>query len=162
MTKNKITTKDKAKVVGVRQFADTETGEMFSAEVILKETADANFKKIWIHHILEAIDEIGNAKMKVLFWLMEQADNQNRVIGTVRGFAKETGTSPGTIQSLLTALQKANVLKREFNGVWQLNPDVVWKGSHGKRMDVLIRYRTQQLELPFEENVQPSLQEQAA
>lgn len=135
------TRKTETKIIGLKRFVDVSTGEVFNAEVIVKDIGDANFKKIWIGHILEAIEEIGNAKMVVLFWLMDHADHNNRIYGTVRSIAEDTKVSTATVARLMRVLQESNVIKREFNGVWQLNPEVVFKGTHNRRMDVLIRYR---------------------
>jgi len=128
------------KVIGRRELIDVATGEVMSAEVIVRE-GDSDFKKIWISHILEAIDEVGNAKIKVLFYLIDHANSDNIIIGTIDDIAAATGTGSATVARLLKSLQKHNIIKMEHKGVWRLNPAVVFKGGHNRRMDVLIRYQ---------------------
>ena len=42
-------------------------------------------------------------------------------------------------------------MRLEYGGRWMLNPAVVFKGGHTRRMNVLIRYQSmEQQELPLE------------
>ena len=141
-------------------WINRETGEIIEAETITRETTDSGFQKIWLMHILEAIEEVGNAKIQVLFWMLKSADVNNRVHGTYEEIAKGSKVSVSTVARLMTTLQKCDIVRREYGGVWLLNPAIVFKGHHKKRMDVLIRYHEpKQLELPFEEkeikNIKP-------
>ena len=91
---------------------------------------------------VELVSEVGNAKMKVLMWLLKKADANNQIAASLREIAKETGTSVATTQRLMNALLEANVLVRNGRyGLWRLNPDVVFQGSHRGRMNVLVSYR---------------------
>jgi predicted transcriptional regulator len=138
------------RILGTRQLIDSETGEKLSAHVVSRSVVDKDFKKLWLGHILEAVDEIGNAKMRILFWMLENCDYENRVIATMRKLSAETGTGLETVNRLLKALVKHNIVKREQVGVYRLNPNVIFNGTHDKRMDVLIRYEATQQELPLE------------
>lgn len=129
---------------GVRTLRDEETGELIETQVVERriEDADAGFHKVWLGHILELVSEVGNAKMKVLMWLLKKADANNQIAASLREIAKETGTSVATTQRLMNALLEANVLVRNGRyGLWRLNPDVVFQGSHRGRMNVLVSYR---------------------
>ena len=56
----------------------------------------------------------------------------------------------------MASLRKANVVRLEYGGRWMLNPAVVFKGAHQRRMNVLIRYRSmEQQELPLELPAEP-------
>ena len=73
------------------------------------------------------------------------------VRATLDDIAAKTGVSRRTVASLMTALRKANVVQLEYGGRWMLNPAVVFKGGHSRRMNVLIRYKAmEQQELPLE------------
>lgn len=125
---------------GERRLVDFETGEVIEAQVVTKTAGDAGFHKIWLHEILELVDEVGNAKMRVLLWFLSRADSQNQVLATLTEIAEATDTSRATVQRLLSSLKKANVITETRRSLWRLNPKVIFKGDHGKRMSVLVKY----------------------
>jgi len=140
-TKRLTATAKKMKIEGKRTYIDRETGELVDCRVVKIEDADANFEKLWLGHILEAIDEIGNAKMKVLMYLLSNRDKHNNsIITTNRRLADATGISLDTVSRTLIALKRNKIITRT-TGVIFLNPDVVFKGDHQHRMNVMIRYQ---------------------
>lgn len=143
------------KFEGLRRLVDTTTGEVIDAQVVTKTAGDVGFHKIWLHEILELVEEVGNAKMRVLMWLLSKADAQNQVWATWSDIAKETGVSRRTVASLMAALRDANVLTETRRSVWRLNPQVIFKGDHNKRMAVLVKYRDDKQGDLFEEPVAP-------
>jgi hypothetical protein len=136
---------------GQRRLVDTTTGEVIDANVVIKTVGDAGFHKIWLHEILELVDEVGNAKMRVLMWLLSQADAQNQVWATKREIAAACDVGTATVQRLMSALQAANVIAETRRSVWRLNPEVIFKGDHNKRMAVLVKYRDEKQGDLFEE-----------
>lgn len=140
-----------AKFVGQRRFIDADTGEVFDSHYVIKEASDAGFKKIWLGHILAAVEEVGNAKMRVLIKLLDMADSNNMLLGTHAEIAQRTGVGEATVKRLMAALVRCNVISAPRRSQWRLNPDVVFRGGHGRRMNVLISYRDEkQAELPLE------------
>ncbi|ETN81376.1 firmicute plasmid replication protein [Necator americanus] len=143
-----------AKLVGPDVWINQRTGEIIETQTLTKDIkgdVDVGFHKLWIGHILETIDEVGNAKVKVLFWLIRNMDSSNMVKATVRQIAERSGVGEATVKRLMAALRKANVVKLEYGGRWVLNPAVVFKGGHSRRMNVLIRYQSmEQQQLPLE------------
>ena len=143
-----------AKLLGSDVWINQSTGEIIEAQTLSKEVTgdvDIGFEKLWVGHILDAVQEVGNAKMQVLFWLIRNKDRNNMVRATLDDIAAKTGVSRRTVASLMTALRKANVVQLEYGGRWMLNPAVVFKGGHSRRMNVLIRYKAmEQQELPLE------------
>ena len=142
-----------ARVLGADSWINQRTGEIIETQTLSREVkeVDIGFHKLWIGHILETIEEVGTAKVRVLFWLMKSADQNNMVRGTVNQIAQATGVSRATVGSLMAALRKADVVRLEYGGRWLLNPAVVFKGGHDRRMNVLIRYKSmEQNELPLE------------
>jgi DNA-binding transcriptional ArsR family regulator len=133
---------------GERQFVDTSTGEVIDAQVVARSVdGDAGFDKIWLGTILELVEEVGNAKMRVLLWLLQNRDAKNIVHATKDEIASATDTSRATITSLLGALRKANVISEVRRSVWRLNPNVIWKGAHHTRMSVMIRYSDERADM---------------
>lgn len=146
-----------ARVGGSDRWVNQQTGEIIETQTLTKEVkeVDIGFHKLWIGHILETIEEVGNAKVKVLFWLLKQADGSNIIRATLDDIADKTGVSRRTVASLMAALRKADVVRLEYGGRWALNPAVMFKGGHDKRMNVLIRYKSMEqqelsLEVPVE------------
>jgi DNA-binding transcriptional ArsR family regulator len=144
---------------GTRRLIDSETGEIIEAQTIVKTAGDAGFHKIWLHHILDAVDEVGNAKMRVLMWLLSKANAQNQIMATKDEIAAATKVSRATVTRLLSALKAAEIVVETRRSVWRLNPDVVFKGDHNKRMAVLIKYQDESQGDLFE---QPPVEPEAA
>jgi hypothetical protein len=132
----------KIEIVGSRDFADVNTGEISTFNVIKQQEQDSNFDKIWVALIFSAIEEFGSRKMDVLTWLIENRDRgNNTILKTVAEIAKKTGTDKGTVTSTLNILVKHKLAKRKTGIVW-LSPDVIFRGGHGKRMNVLIQFNS--------------------
>jgi len=141
---------------GSRRLQDLETGEVLDTQLVEKTVGDVGFHKIWLHEILDLVDEVGNAKMVVLMWLLSHADAQNKIFATGREIAEGAGTSPRTVTALMAKLQEANIITKVRYSVWRLNPDVIFKGDHNKRMAVLIRYRDETQADLFDEAPAPA------
>jgi DNA-binding transcriptional regulator YhcF (GntR family) len=109
--------------------------------VISQEEQDFNFDKFWLTQIMFAIDEFGSQKMKLLMHLISTRDRgNNTVLKTVRELEKETGINKNTINTTLKILEKNKIIRRKI-GVIFISPDVIFKGGHNKRMNILIQYR---------------------
>jgi hypothetical protein len=147
---------------GERRLVDTETGEIIPAQVVTKTVGDAGFHKVWLHEILELVDEVGNAKMRVLMWLLSKADAQNQILATKDEISKATGVSRATVTRLMVALRDANVIAETRRSLWRLNPKDIFKGDHDKRMAVLVKYRYEKQSDLFDEQVKGTDSRQAA
>lgn len=131
---------------GSRRLIDTDSGEIIETQVVERAFAagDSGFHKIWLGHILELVQEVGNAKMQVLVWLLKQADGQNQILASMKEIAEGAGVGVATVERLMSSLVKANVIARPHRyGPWRLNPSVIFQGSHQQRMNVLIKYRSE-------------------
>lgn len=136
---------NQARLLNPDVWINQRTGEIIETQTLTREVkgdVDIGFEKLWVGHILEAVEEVGNAKMQVLFWLIRNKDRNNMVRATLDDIAAKTGASRSTVARLMASLRKANVVRLEYGGRWMLNPAVVFKGRHDRRMNVLIRYRS--------------------
>lgn len=136
---------------GTRRLRDEATGEIIETQFVERsvEPGDSGFHKLWLGQILDLIEEVGNAKMQVLRWMLSQADAHNQIRGGIRDIAAGSGVSLGTVNTLLAALRAANVVTRDGRyGLWRLNPDVIFQGRHASRMNVLIQYREEKKRSP--------------
>ena len=134
------TTRRKMKIVGKQAYIDQETGEMNEVQVIDIEERDANFHKIWLSHILNSIDLIGNQKTKLAFWILDNIDSENQLIMTQRKIAKNSGISLYTVSETLKVLMDSNFLQKINSGAYRVNPNVLWKGGKSARMNILLKY----------------------
>ena len=151
------TTRRKVKVIGKQEYIDPRTGQIKEMQVIDIEDRDANFHKVWIEHILNSIDLIGNQKTKLAFWLINQLDKENKIVMTYRQIAQKSGMSYQTVYRTMNALIDANFLVKINGGAYRINPEVVFKGGTSARMDILLQYSNEKtaenpvLEMPSKE-----------
>lgn len=113
------------KIVGKQTYINQETGEMNEVQVIDIEERDANFHKIWLSHILNSIDLIGNQKTKLAFWILDNIDSENQLIMTQRKIAKNSGISLYTVSETLKVLMDSNFLQKINSGAYRVNPNVL-------------------------------------
>lgn len=131
---------------GVSTFANTTTGELFQANETIIGVGDMDYAKFWIANILAAVDELGNAKMRVLWYIMRNIDPMtNMLMQTTEEIAKGSKASRRTVIDTLRVLREHEIIARKI-GLVMINPNVLVKGSAGKRMALVIRF--EQLALP--------------
>ncbi|MGS0639431.1 replication/maintenance protein RepL, partial [Citrobacter sp. VF227] len=133
------TTSKKLKAISHRKLLDTETGEVVEVGHVELQGRDANFEKIWLGHIIDAIDEIGSKKIEVLMWLFRNRNAENIVIATNKEIAEEIGVSYDTVATTMSALTKHDIIKRGVGHV-RINPNVIFKGAYQQRMSILLTY----------------------
>ncbi len=134
------TTRKKVKVIGSEKYINQHTGEIEEMNVINIEERDANFYKLWLGHILQSIDIIGNQKTRLAFWILDNLDKENQLIMTQRLIAKKTNMSIMTVSQTLRALINSNFLQKINSGAYRVNPDVLFKGGKADRLNVLVKY----------------------
>lgn len=142
-------TSKRQKFVGCKVLTDLKTGEEYPVQVNVVEDRDFNFHKVWLKNLIMAMEELANQKLSLAFWIIQNLDSRNRLIATFESMSEETGISNGTVASTMRILQKGNppFLVKIRNGVYQVNPDVLFKGRHSNRMGVCFEYR-QNLDRP--------------
>lgn len=141
MKKTKTTTRKKTKVIGTKTFIDADTGELNEMHVISIEERDANFHKIWLGHIVQALDLIGNQKIKVVNYILTNLNSDNLFIKTQRDVAEELKISYRTVALTFKALQAADFMRQPKRGIYQINPNVIFKGGKEKRLNILLQYQ---------------------
>jgi DNA-binding Lrp family transcriptional regulator len=140
------TTTQKLKSISTETYVNVRTGEYHEMDVVEIEPRDANFCKLWVTTILAAVDELSSQRLKIVFWLVQEASARGNVIAkTTRELAEEIGTSRTTIIDTLKVLERHDILRRK-TGVIFMSPEVVYKGSRRGRLEILTRYN--KLEAP--------------
>jgi len=137
------TTRKKIKVIGTETYIKQDTGEIKEMNVISVEERDANFHKLWLGHIIQSLDLIGNKKIKVLNFIMNNLNSENYFLMTQQEMEKALGISRKTISDTMKALQESDFLTLVRSGTYRINPDVLFKGGKNNRLSVLIEYHDQ-------------------
>lgn len=145
------TTSKKVKFVGTQTYINTDTGEIIDMEVTKIEERDFNFSKVWMRNFIAALDIVGNKKTKLCYWIIENINKENMLVGTLRDISKRTDISLETVRLTMDILLDADFLRRKSQGVYIVNPDIVFKGGRGNRLNVLNQYNSStREELPDE------------
>lgn len=134
-------TRKKIKIIGTQEYINKDTGEINTMQVVSIEERDANFHKIWLEHIIHSLDIIGNKKVKFAFWLLDNMNSENQITMTIRQMAEKSNTSLDTVARTIKALMESDFLIRINIGVYQINPNVIFKGGKENRLNILIQYR---------------------
>lgn len=139
-------TRRKTKVIGHQKLL-TENGEIVECQVVSIEERDANFHKIWLGHIIQSLDLVGNQKIRLITFILQNIDSENRVVMTQRKIAEKSGISVFTVNETIKVLQESNFLTKINSGAYQVNPNLIFKGGTGTRMNVLLQYNQAKIEV---------------
>lgn len=135
-------TKKKVKIIGTQEYININTGEIEEMEVTTVEERDFNFTKVWMKNLILTLDIVGNQKTKFCFWLIDNLNRDNMLIGTQRDMAEECGVSLQTVSVTLKLLMDVDFLRKKQSGVYIINPNVLYKGTRSARLNVLNQYLT--------------------
>jgi predicted transcriptional regulator len=103
--------------------------------------SDAGFSKIWIDMMMLALGITGSSKARVIGHLLKNRDSNNRVHGSFDEIAEAAETGRATVARTMKALQKSDLVERERDGVYLVNPNWIWEGGHKHRLAVLIEFQ---------------------
>lgn len=136
------TTSKKQKFVRAKGYIDAETGELVPFQEVEIEDRDFNFHKVWLQHLVDSLDSISNQKLRLAFWIIDNLNSENQLIKTQEKIAEESKMSIATVRRTMKALQESEppFLVKINSGAYQVNPDIVWKGSHKNRMGICFIY----------------------
>ncbi len=136
-----MNTRKKVKVVGTEIYTNNATGEIREMQVVSIEERDANFHKIWIANVIQCLDLIGNKKIQIMDFLLKNMDSENKICLSLRQMAQKSNVSLETCRTTINALKSANFIKQINSGAYQINPDIIFKGGKGSRMNILLKYQ---------------------
>jgi hypothetical protein len=142
VNRNKNTIATRKVKAGTTQMIDPSSGELKTVQHYEVKDVDINWNKVWLGHMLDVLDMVGNKKMQVLSWLLENRDlKTNEIVATQQEIIDELNFSKQTISDTFKALQSQKVIIKIRNGKYQLSPDFIWKGDSDNRMDILLTYK---------------------
>ena len=122
------------------EYVDPKTGELVDRFKIEYEERDFNFHKIWLWHVASILDLLGSQKIRVLSHILEKMNSDNLYISTQRKTAEDAGVSKKTVTETLALMMNANMMKMQGHGVYQINPEVIFRGDTANRLEILYEY----------------------
>ena len=135
-------TTKKVKVIGTRKYINQDSGEIEDFQVVNIEERDFNFHKIWLNHIINSLDLIGNQKTRLAFWIVDNLDKENKLTMTYRQISEKSGISYQTVSRTMKSLIESNFLQQINQGAYRLNPNIIFKGTRSLRLNVLYQYNS--------------------
>ena len=130
-------TSKKIKFVGTEQFVNVSTGKIEEFQVIKVENRDFNFTKVWMKNFITTLGLIGNKKMKVCFWIVDNLDTENKLVYTQRQIAEKANVALDTVIKTMYVLQNSKFLKKQNSGCYIINPNILFKGTRNNRLNTL-------------------------
>ena len=109
-------TSKKVKIIGRQQYINANDGTVEDFQVVTIEERDFNFHKIWLEHIINSLDLIGNQKTKLAFWIINNLDKENKLTMTYRQIADKSKISLDTVRVTMKSLMKSNFIERINQG----------------------------------------------
>lgn len=145
-TSTNITTQKtglQSKVIGQKNYVDPENGEVITADIIHKEAyGDNNFYKMWLADLLGLIEPLARGKLKIFFYLIDHLRKENLIIvGSTSDISKATKSSLKTVYDTLDYLHNKDIIRTIQRGLYQLNPDLLFKGGTNYRRAIFIQYQ---------------------
>lgn len=125
-----------------RMLMDMETGEVIPVDQITKRVyGTRQFWKVYLMDFLMVLGIIDSRQLDVFIFIVENTQpSTNLFIGTYDAIGKATGVSRQTIAKIMKKLQSNNFVRKQQNGVYAVNPNILMKGNDKKRQILLSYY----------------------
>lgn len=125
------------------QEINPETGELIgdiiTANLIIKEIPRTGFAITYLSTIINMIESIGNKKMQVVKYILQNMDSNNKLSETVREIAKGSECSIQTVHETLELLENSGVVARK-TGTVMLSPKLIHKGNAARERFLMTRF----------------------
>jgi len=124
-----------------KRLIDEDTGERIEVEQITKRAlGQKQFWKIYLMDFLQILGLLDSKQVDILIYILENTEEANNTfIGTYDKIQAAVGVSRGTVATVMRKLQQKNFLTKVQNGVWQVSPHIMMKGSEHKK-SLLLNY----------------------
>ncbi len=130
-----------------KRLVDQDTGEVIEVDQITKRAlGQKQFWKLYLIDFLQVLGVLDSKQVEVLIYILENTrSTDNTYIGTYRKTAEGSSVSLDTATKVMRKLQEQKdgsgkpFLSRVQNGVYQVNPLIMMKGSEHKK-NLLLNY----------------------
>jgi len=126
---------------GKKRLQDLDTGEIFEVDDIVKKTPRNGFMITYLTAIVQLIDSLGNKKMQVVKYILENMDKStNTLIITTRELSEKSQVSIKTVVETLKTLEQAQIITRR-TGAIMIHPSLIHRGKDTKEKYLLARFQ---------------------
>ena len=126
---------------GSSRWKNMSTGEVIEANDIVKKTSRNGFMITYLTAIIQLIDTLGNKKMEVVKYVLENMDKStNTLIITTTELAKKSKVSRQTVSDTLKILEEAQIIARK-TGAIMIHSSLIHRGSESKEKYLLARFQ---------------------
>ena len=124
-----------------KRLVDQDTGELIEVDQITKRAlGQKQFWKVYLIDFLQILGVLDSKQVDVLIYILENTkSSDNTYIGTYRKTAEGSGVALETVRKVMRKLQDSNFVKKVQNGVYQVSPLIMMKGSEHKK-SLLLNY----------------------
>jgi DNA-binding XRE family transcriptional regulator len=126
-----------------RELLDPETGEIIEVtEVIENGEKDSDFDKFYAGTIAMIAKLFGSKQWEVAVWIIDNRNHSNnQIVATQEEIAEKVGVSRKTVNKAINKMIENDIMLMKHQGVYRLNPSVIFKGGMSKKANVLFCYR---------------------
>lgn len=136
---NNVTTEYKGK----RRVKDLDSGEIFEIDYIKKTTdrrLKGGWKRVYLGDFLEVLLEIGNTKIRVFEFILNNVDTNNKLTMSILQVSEKVGISYKTTHETFKKLAEKGLI-RKYGTAWVVMPSFVSTfGSDAKNARLLTEY----------------------
>lgn len=116
-------------------------GDVQEVNVLVKEISRSDFMITYLASMVSMLDTIGNKKMKVVKYILQNMDKStNKLTETTTEIAEHCGVSRVCVSETLKILTNAGFIARK-SGVVMLSPKIVHKGNAQKERYLLTKFK---------------------
>lgn len=116
------------------------TGEVKRVDVVVKEIPRTGFAITYLSTIIQMLDAIGNKKLKVVKYILQNMDSNNKLSETVNEISTNCEVSRPVVIETLKILEDAGVVARK-TGTVMLSPKLVHKGSVQRERYLMAKFK---------------------
>lgn len=129
-----------------KRLKDLDTGEYIEVDQITKRAlGQKQFWKVYLIDFLQILGVLDSKQVDVLIYILEHTEaSTNTYIGTYRKTADGCGAALETVRKVMRKLQDNGFMKKVQNGVYQISPLIMMKGSEHKKSLLLNYYEDEE------------------
>ncbi len=125
-------------------------GDPIIAPTITEQVPRGKFEITYTAELFGIMKKMGNKKIEILSYLLDNKDGNNCLNTSVRDIAKATETSHQTVQDTINILKEANLIRRE-KSVYMLSPNLMLKGNQIREAYLMRKF--EEIPDPDEEDI---------
>jgi len=131
-----------------KRLIDEDTGERYVVDQITKRSlGQRQFWKVYLIDFLQVLGVLDSKQIDVLIYILENTEQANNTfIGSYRDIATNVKTGDNgkgvaleTVRKVMKKLQDNGFIKKIKNGVYQISPTIMMKGTENKK-SLLLNY----------------------